>query len=85
MKDDVLIKFKGVEICRDELVVLQNVNLEIHKGEFVYIIGKVGSGKSSLLKTLYSEVPITTGSAKILDFDLTHMSNSFQIAKEYFY
>jgi len=76
MKDDILIKFKGVEICRDEVVVLQNVNLEIHKGEFVYITGKVGSGKSSLLKTLYSEVPITTGSAKILDFDLTHIRSA---------
>jgi len=76
MKEDILIKYKGVEVCRDELTVLQNVNLEIHKGEFVYIIGKVGSGKSSLLKTLYYEVPITSGSAKILDFDLVHMKSS---------
>jgi len=76
MKDEILIRYKGVEICRDELMVLQNVNLEIHKGEFVYIIGKVGSGKSSLLKTLYNEVPIVKGSAKILNFDLTHMRNS---------
>jgi len=76
MKEDILIKYKGVEVCRDELTVLQNVNLEIHKGEFVYIIGKVGSGKSSLLKTLYNEVPITSGSAKILDFDLVHMKSS---------
>ena len=76
MKDEILIRYKGVEICRDELMVLQNVNLEIHKGEFVYIIGKVGSGKSSLLKTLYNEVPIAKGTAKILNFDLTHMRNS---------
>jgi cell division transport system ATP-binding protein len=76
MKDEVLIQYKGVEIWRDELMVLQNVNLEIHKGEFVYIIGKVGSGKSSLLKTLYNEVPISEGSASILNFDLTHLKSA---------
>jgi len=74
--DDILIKYKGVEICRDELAVLQNVNIEIHKGEFVYITGKVGSGKSSLLKTLYNEVPISEGSARIFNFDLVHMKRS---------
>lgn len=75
MKDNILIQYKNVEICRDELVVLQKVNLEIHKGEFVYIIGKVGSGKSSLLKTLYNEVPVSKGTAKILDFDLANLKS----------
>lgn len=73
MRDKALIQYKGVEICRDELVVLQNVNLEIYKGEFVYIIGKVGSGKTSFLKTLYNEVPISKGIARIFEFDLTHL------------
>lgn len=76
MKEDILIRYRGVEICRDELLVLQNVDIEVRKGEFVYIIGKVGSGKSSLLKTLYGEVPVSRGSAKILDFDLNHIRNS---------
>jgi len=76
MKDEILIKYNGVEVSRDELTVLQDVNLEIHKGEFVYITGKVGSGKSSLLKTLYNEVPIINGSARILEFDLVHMKSS---------
>ena len=75
MKENTLIQYKGVEVCRDELVVLQNVNLEIQKGEFVYIIGKVGSGKSSLLKTLYNEVPITKGYARIFEYDLAHLKS----------
>lgn len=51
--DEVLIRYKDVEIHQQELCVLNDVNLELHKGEFVYLIGKVGSGKTSLLKTFY--------------------------------
>jgi len=75
MKEEILIQYKDVEVCREELTVLQNVNLEIHKGEFVYIIGKVGSGKSSLLKTLYNEVPVSVGEARIFEYDLIHLKN----------
>lgn len=75
MEEEILIQYEGVEVCREELVVLQNVNLEIHKGEFVYIIGKVGSGKSSLLKTMYNEVPITEGTARIFEYDLTNLKS----------
>lgn len=75
MEDDVLINYEGVDICREELAVLQEVNLQVKKGEFVYLIGKVGAGKSSLLKTLYCEVPVSTGSAMILNYDLCHMKN----------
>jgi len=74
--DNILIQYKNVEICRDELAVLQKVNLEVEKGEFVYIIGKVGSGKSSLLKTLYNEVPITKGTARVFDYDLIHLKSN---------
>jgi cell division transport system ATP-binding protein len=70
MEETCLIDYKDVEIYRDELLVLQHVNLTVQKGEFVYIIGKVGSGKSSLLKTLYAEVPISQGEANVLDFNL---------------
>lgn len=73
MEDLVLINFEDVEICQEELVVLQGVNLQVRKGEFVYIIGKVGSGKSSLLKTLYCDVPVSKGVAQIFDYDLCHM------------
>lgn len=65
-----MIDYQDVEIYRDELLVLQHVDLTVNKGEFVYIIGKVGSGKSSLLKTLYAEVPITSGEASVLDVNL---------------
>ncbi|MCE5174003.1 MAG: ATP-binding cassette domain-containing protein [Bacteroidales bacterium] len=71
MDEDILIQYKGVEVCREELTVLHNVNLEVHKGEFVYIIGKVGSGKSSLLKTMYNDVPVFVGTARIFEYDLT--------------
>lgn len=52
-------------------MVLHDVNLNINKGEFVYITGKVGSGKSSLVKTLYAELPITEGEANVMGYDLT--------------
>lgn len=66
-----LIQYVDVEILRKELVVLKHVNFELAEGEFVYFIGKVGSGKSSLLKTMYAEVPVNSGSARVFDFDLT--------------
>lgn len=51
--DEPLIRYKNVNINQQELGVLEDVNLELNKGEFVYLIGKVGSGKTSLLKTIY--------------------------------
>lgn len=65
-----IIKYSDVEILRKELIVLKHVDFELHPGEFVYFIGKVGSGKSSLLKSMYAEVPIASGEAQVLDFDL---------------
>ena len=56
-----LIRYKDVEVHQQDLCVLNEVNLELQKGEFVYLIGKVGSGKTSLLKTLYGELDITAG------------------------
>lgn len=65
-----IIKYSDVEILRKELVVLKHVDFELQPGEFVYFIGKVGSGKSSLLKSMYAEVPIGSGDARVFDFDL---------------
>lgn len=73
MEDELLINFEDVEICQEELVVLQDVSIKVSRGEFVYVIGKVGSGKSSLLKTFYCDVPVSTGNAKIFDYDLCNM------------
>lgn len=71
-----LIDYSGVEVCHDELVVLQHVDLQVKKGEFVYFIGKVGSGKSSLLKTIYADVPVLEGEAKVLGFDMTTIKSN---------
>ncbi|MBE6304576.1 MAG: ATP-binding cassette domain-containing protein [Bacteroidales bacterium] len=68
--DNTIIQYSDVEILRKELVVLKHVDFTLHSGEFVYFIGKVGSGKSSLLKTMYAEVPIESGSAAVFEFDL---------------
>jgi cell division transport system ATP-binding protein len=66
-----LVNYQGVEIHRKELIVLKNVDLKIDAGEFLYIIGKVGSGKSSLMKSMYADIPIVSGEANVLGYDLT--------------
>ena len=65
-----LIRYKDVEICQDEQIVLTDVNLTISSGEMVYLLGRVGSGKSSLMKTIYGELPIEGTEANALDYDL---------------
>ncbi len=65
-----LIDYKDVEIRQEEQIVLRDVNLRIGAGEFVFLLGKVGSGKSSLIKTLYAELPIHSGDATVLTYDL---------------
>ena len=65
-----LISYKNVEICQDEQIVLADVNLSIASGEMVYLLGRVGSGKSSLMKTIYGELPIEGTEAVALDYDL---------------
>ena len=72
--NNTLIKYSGVEICQKEQVVLKDVSLEISTGEFYYLIGTVGSGKSSLLKTIYAELPITDGEGQVFDFDLNKIT-----------
>ena len=66
-------KYNEVQICQDERVVLSDINLEILEGQFIYILGEVGCGKTSLLKTIYGELPIAAGKAQVLDFDMTAM------------
>lgn len=65
-----VIEYKDVEILRKELVVLKHVSFTLAEGEFAYLIGKVGSGKSSLLKSMYAEIPVASGEAKVMDIDL---------------
>ena len=66
-----IVKYRDVEILRKEHVVLKNVSFELNDGEFLYLIGKGGSGKSSLLKSIYSDIPINDGAARVFDYDLT--------------
>lgn len=70
MEEQPLIVYKGVDINQQELGVLNNVNFELKKGEFVYLIGKVGSGKSTFLKTIYGELDICGGEAYVLGHDM---------------
>lgn len=65
-----IIDYKGVELHRKELIVLKNVDFTLEEGEYVYLIGKVGSGKSSLLKSMYAEIPVAAGHAEVLGYDL---------------
>ena len=65
-----VVEYKDVEILRKELVVLKHVDFRMAEGEFAYLIGQVGSGKSSLLKSMYAEIPVYTGEARVMDMDL---------------
>ena len=69
-KAPLLLQLENIQIQRNENVVLQDASLSLHDGEFVYIIGKVGSGKSSLLKSLYCEIPIAHGKARLMEYNL---------------
>src|SRR6478672_3749058 len=65
-----VLSLKNVTIYQDNKVILSNINLDVKHGEFIYIIGKTGSGKSSFMKTLYGDLPLTEGEGHIVDFDL---------------
>jgi cell division transport system ATP-binding protein len=65
-----VVRIKDASIHQKDLLVLQQVNLTIVQGEFVYLIGKTGSGKSSLLKTLYAALPLQAGKGEVAGFDL---------------
>lgn len=67
---DPVVILKNATISHNGIKTLSNINLEVKKGEFIYFIGKTGVGKSSLLKVLYGEIPISDGEAKILDVNL---------------
>ncbi len=69
----ILIDYRNVQLCQDERPILSDVNLRVGEGEFVYVMGEVGSGKSSLLKSIYGELPIAKGQAIVLYTDVTHI------------
>lgn len=65
-----VLHLKDASIFQGDSLVLSDVNVEVNKGDFVYLIGKTGTGKSSFMKTLYGDLPLTKGEGSIVDFDL---------------
>jgi len=74
MDQSLVITLKNVDIYQPKHLVLSNVNLNIQSGEFVYLIGQTGSGKSSLLKVIYGDLPIAAGEGMVAGFDLKKLS-----------
>lgn len=70
MQKEKVIELKDAEIYQRENCILSNVNLQIETGEFVYVIGKVGTGKTSLIKTLNADLPLISGNGNVVGFEL---------------
>lgn len=68
-----IVSIQNANIYQGGNLILQNVNFEVNKGEFVYLVGKTGTGKSSLLKTLYGELNLTEGSGTVVGYNLREM------------
>ena len=71
-----VLSLKNVTIYQEGKTILSNVNLEVNHGEFLYIIGKTGSGKSTLMKTLYGDLALIEGDGHIVDFDLATLKEN---------
>ena len=75
-----ILDYKDIDIYQDEHLVLKGVNLHVDEGEMVYLTGQVGSGKSSLLKSIYGEIPVEGESAKVLGFNMNLLKTRQQPA-----
>ena len=73
MNTNACVALRNVDIFQGKSLILSDVNFEVNKGEFVYMIGKTGSGKSSLLKTLYGDIYLTSGEGEVAGFDLKQL------------
>jgi cell division transport system ATP-binding protein len=70
MIEEQIVNYSNVQLNREENIILRNVNLTVNRGDFLYVIGKVGSGKSTLMKSMYAELPVEYGSARVFDYEL---------------
>jgi cell division transport system ATP-binding protein len=70
---EIVVQIEHANIYQSGSLILQDVNLNVQKGEFVYLVGKTGTGKSSLLKTLYGELTLTEGVGHVVGFNLKEM------------
>ncbi|MFT4222702.1 cell division ATP-binding protein FtsE [Dysgonomonas sp.] len=70
---EVIVEYEGVDLGRDGNTILSDVNISISKGDFVYLIGKVGSGKSTFLKSIYREIPFEKGHGRVFDYELENI------------
>lgn len=70
---EVIVELSHANIYQGKNLILQDVNLKVNKGDFVYLVGKTGTGKSSLLKTLYGDLPLTQGEGRVAGFNLRDM------------
>ena len=75
MIGNAVIKLQNVDVYQQKHLVLSNVNLEVNKGEFIFLIGQTGSGKSSLLKIIYGDLHIGAGEGQVTGFDLNKLSD----------
>jgi cell division transport system ATP-binding protein len=73
---ETVLSLKNVTIYQDKNPVLTDVNIEVNHGEFIYLIGRTGSGKSSFLKTLYADLALSNGEGKVVDYDLATLKES---------
>ena len=73
---EIILELKEASIFQKENLVLSNINLTINKGEFIYLIGKTGAGKSSFMKTLYADLPLQSGDGTIVGYDLKDLKEN---------
>ena len=73
---ETILELSNASIFQRETLILSDVNIEIKKGEFVYLIGKTGTGKSSFMKTLYGDLPLKSGYGQIVGIELKNLKDT---------
>ena len=68
-----LVQFENAKIIQNKQTILSDVNIEVQEGDFTFLIGKTGTGKSSLIKTLYADLPLQSGTGRVSDFNLAEI------------